>query len=104
MRALLESRVAIVTGGASGIRREIGETLAREGARVVLADKDGDAAARSAAALASAGLAARGAACDVTREADIERTLAEALSREGRLDVLVNNAGLQHVAPIEEFP
>jgi 3-hydroxybutyrate dehydrogenase len=40
----------------------------------------------------------------VTREADIERTLAEALSREGRLDVLVNNAGLQHVAPIEEFP
>ncbi len=104
MAGLLQDRVALVTGGASGIGREIGETLAREGARVVLADKDGDAAARSAAALGSEGLAVRGAACDVTREADLERAVGDALAREGRLDVLVNNAGLQHVAPIEEFP
>jgi 3-hydroxybutyrate dehydrogenase len=104
MAGQLQGSVAIVTGGASGIGREIGETLAREGAKVTLADKDGDAAARSAAALASAGLAVRGAACDVTREADIERAIGDALAREGRLDVLVNNAGLQHVAPIEEFP
>ncbi len=104
MAGQLQDRVALVTGGASGIGREIGEQLAREGAKVTLADKDGDAAARSAAALASAGLAARGVACDVTREADLERAVGEALGREGRLDVLVNNAGLQHVAPIEEFP
>jgi len=104
MAGQLQDRVALVTGGASGIGREIAEQLAREGARVTLADKDGDAAARSAAALASAGLAARGAACDVTREADVEAAIGEALAREGRLDVLVNNAGLQHVAPIEEFP
>jgi 3-hydroxybutyrate dehydrogenase len=101
---MLRDRVALVTGGASGIGREIGETLAREGAKVTLADRDGDAAARSAAALAAAGLAVRGAACDVTREADLERAIGDALAREGRLDVLVNNAGLQHVAPIEEFP
>ena len=104
MAGQLQDRVALVTGGASGIGREIAEQLAREGARVTLADKDGDAAARAAAALASAGLAARGAACDVTREADVEAAIGEALAREGRLDVLVNNAGLQHVAPIEEFP
>ncbi len=104
MAGQLQDRVALVTGGASGIGREIGEVLAREGAKVTLADKDGDAAARSAAALAGAGLAVRGAACDVTREADLERAIGEALGREGRLDVLVNNAGLQHVAPIEEFP
>ncbi len=104
MAGQLQGSVAIVTGGASGIGREIAETLAREGAKVALADKDGDAAARAAAALASAGLAARGVACDVTREADIERAIGDALAREGRLDVLVNNAGLQHVAPIEEFP
>ena len=104
MAGQLQDRVALVTGGASGIGREIAERLAREGARVTLADKDGDAAARAAADLATAGLAARGAACDVTREADLEAAIGGALSREGRLDVLVNNAGLQHVAPIEEFP
>jgi len=104
MAGLLQERVALVTGGASGIGREIAEQLAREGARVVLADKDGDAAARAAAALAADGLKARGAACDVTREADVEGAIRDALEQEGGLDVLVNNAGLQHVAPIEEFP
>jgi 3-hydroxybutyrate dehydrogenase len=104
MAGQLQGRVAVVTGAASGIGRELAEALAREGARVTLADKDGDAAAKAAAAMASAGLAARGAACDVTREADLQAVIGDALAREGRLDVLVNNAGLQHVAPIEEFP
>jgi 3-hydroxybutyrate dehydrogenase len=104
MAELLHDSVALVTGGASGIGREIGEQLAREGARVTLADKDGDAAARSAAELGAGGLLVRGAACDVTREADLQAAIGDALAREGRLDVLVNNAGLQHVAPIEEFP
>jgi 3-hydroxybutyrate dehydrogenase len=104
MTGLLQDRVAFVTGGASGIGREIGEQLAREGARVTLADKDGPAAERSAAALAAQGLAARGVSCDVTSEAQIAGSLSELVSREGRIDVLVNNAGLQHVSPIEEFP
>jgi 3-hydroxybutyrate dehydrogenase len=104
MTGVLQDRAALVTGAASGIGREIAEQLAREGARVTLADLDGAAAARAADALAAQGLAARGVACDVTIEPQLASTIADAVARHGRLDVLVNNAGLQHVAPIEEFP
>ena len=104
MAGVLQDRVALITGGASGIGREIAEQLAREGARVTLADKDGAAAARAAEELARAGLAARGVACDVTSEAQLAATIQGAAQAQGGLHVLVNNAGLQHVAPIEEFP
>jgi 3-hydroxybutyrate dehydrogenase len=103
MTAVLKDRVALVTGAASGIGREIAEQLAREGARVTVADLDGAAAQRAAAALAGQGLAVRGVACDVTTEPQLRSTVEEVVASQGRLDVLVNNAGLQHVAPIEEF-
>jgi len=104
MSGSFAGRVALVTGAAGGIGREIAEQLAREGAAVTLADKDGPGAARAAEALVAQGLRASGAACDVTSEAEIARTIDAAVAAHGRLDVLVNNAGLQHVAPIEEFP
>ena len=104
MSGALEGKIALVTGAAGGIGRELAETFAREGARVTVADLAGPAAERAAEELRAQGLAARSVACDVTREADVKAAIDGVLAEHGRLDVLVNNAGLQHVAPIDEFP
>jgi 3-hydroxybutyrate dehydrogenase len=104
MAGVLQDRVALVTGAASGIGREIAEQLARQGAKVTLADLDGPAAARAAEDLVRGGLTARGVACDVTVERQLEATVQGVVAAHGALHVLVNNAGLQYIAPIEEFP
>ncbi|HEY6099929.1 MAG TPA: 3-hydroxybutyrate dehydrogenase [Anaeromyxobacter sp.] len=104
MSGQFQDRVALVTGAAGGIGREIAEALAREGAKVTIADLDAAAADRAAGALAAQGLAVRGVACDVTKEAQLHTAVDGTLAAGGRLDLLVNNAGLQHVSPIEEFP
>jgi 3-oxoacyl-[acyl-carrier protein] reductase len=89
----LDGKVAIVTGGASGFGRGIVEAYAREGARVVIADLNGEDAEALAQALGDSVAAIR---TDVTRRTDVEAMVALAEQRFGGLDVLVNNAGTTH--------
>ena len=99
---LLENKVAIVTGAASGIGKDIAMLFAREGARVVIADLNQKGADAVAAELGGAKRAI-GVAVDVTNEAQTEACIAKTIEAFGRLDILVSNAGIQIVAPIDQF-
>ena len=90
----LNGKTALVTGAGSGIGKCIAETYAREGARVALADINGDAAKSAARAIGNNAIAL---ACDVSKKVDIDRTVEETFAAFGALDILVNNAGATHV-------
>jgi 3alpha(or 20beta)-hydroxysteroid dehydrogenase len=94
----LEGKVAIVTGAARGTGAAIARLFAEEGARVILGDVLEDPGARVAGEI---GATARFAKLDVTSAEDWRRTVDETVAREGRLDVLVNNAAVLHMASIE---
>lgn len=87
-----DGKAVIVTGGAQGIGRAIAERFHREGASVVIADRDGAEAA--AAEMSEGNLKALGVVCDVSREADTAAMAASCLDRFGRIDILINNAGI----------
>jgi len=93
----LDGKVAVVTGATQGIGRAIAEGLAAEGARIVVADVRG---AEEAAAALPGGV---GITADVSVEDDVARMVAEALKACGRIDVLVNNAGLYASLPMRPF-
>lgn len=99
----LQDQVAIVTGAASGIGKEIATRFAQEGARVAIADMNLAAAEAVAAELRTAGGQALGVAMDVTDEAAVNAGVAAVVAAWGRVDVLVSNAGIQIVHPLEEF-
>jgi 3-hydroxybutyrate dehydrogenase len=99
----LKDKVTLVTGSASGIGKEIALTYAREGARVVIADLNKDAAEATAAELRKAGHQAMSVAMDVTNEEQVNAGVAEVVKAWQTVDVLVSNAGVQIVHPVEEF-
>ncbi len=100
----LQDKVCLVTGAASGIGREIANTYAREGGKVVIADLNKAAAQVAADAIVAAGGVAMAVAMDVTDEAQVNAAVAEVVAAYGGVDVLVSNAGIQIVHPVEEFP
>ncbi len=101
---MVNDKVVVITGSASGIGYEIGKTFAENGSKVVLTDLNEDGVKASAQELKDLGYEAIGLKADVTSEEDIKNMIQAAHKEYGRIDVLINNAGLQHVSPIEEFP
>jgi 3-hydroxybutyrate dehydrogenase len=97
----LENKVAVVTGAGSGIGKEIARLFAGEGAKVVIADHNQAHADEVAQELG--GERAVGIAVDVADEAQVEACFAKTVAVLGQVDILVSNAGIQSVAPIEQF-
>lgn len=99
----LKDKVAYITGAASGIGKEIAIVYAKEGAKIVIADMNKAAADATAAELKAAGAQAIGVAVDVTSEEQVDASVEEAAKAFGGIDILVSNAGIQIVHPVEEF-
>ena len=99
----LNDKVAIVTGAASGIGKEIALTYAREGAKIAIADMNQAAADATANEIRAAGGQAMGVTMDVTDEQAVNDGVAAVVSAFGGVDILVSNAGIQIVHPLEEF-
>jgi 3-oxoacyl-[acyl-carrier protein] reductase len=99
----LQGRVAVVTGGTKGIGRAIAESLARAGVHVVIAARHEDDVQEAQEALTRVGARALGVVCDVQRQEDCRRLVEAAAATFGRLDVLVNNAGIGRFAPVAEM-
>jgi 3-hydroxybutyrate dehydrogenase len=100
---LLKDKVAVVTGAANGIGREIACTLAGAGASLAIFDVDLGGANQAAAEINAQGGRAIAVGMDVTSETQVDAGMASVVDTFGRIDILVSNAGIQIVAPLEDF-
>lgn len=100
----LKDKVAIITGAASGIGKEIAFLYAKEGAKVVIADLALDAAQATAAEITAAGGVAMGVAMNVTDEAQVDAGVEQVVAAYGGVDVLISNAGIQIISPLVDLP
>lgn len=101
---MVQNKVVMITGSARGIGFEIGKHFAQEGAKVVLSDINEEGVEASAEELKKLGFEAIGIKADVTSETDLQNLVKVTKDTYGSVDILINNAGLQHVSPIEDFP
>nr|MBA5588164.1 3-hydroxybutyrate dehydrogenase [Anaerobacillus isosaccharinicus]QOY38602.1 3-hydroxybutyrate dehydrogenase [Anaerobacillus isosaccharinicus] len=100
----MKNKVVLITGAASGIGLEIAQSFAMNGAKVVITDINDDQIETQVSVLQAAGYEVVGKKCNVCYEDDIKRAIDFTVEKYERLDVLINNAGLQYVSPVEEFP
>jgi 3-hydroxybutyrate dehydrogenase len=101
---LVRGKTVVITGSARGIGFEIGKAFARHGANVVLSDINKTALAAAERTITGLGGTVTAIVADVTQEDQIHSLIDQTVKTYGGVDIFVNNAGLQHVAPIEDFP
>ncbi|MCU9612359.1 3-hydroxybutyrate dehydrogenase [Caldibacillus lycopersici] len=101
---MVENKVLFITGAASGIGYEIGVNFLKNGAKVVFSDRDDGKLTEITESLRQQGYDCKGIRCDVTSEEELKHAIAYTAQTYGTVDVLINNAGIQHVSMIEDFP
>ena len=104
MAGRLDGRVAIITGGGHGIGKAYAKRLAEEGAKIVIAELDGEAATAVAAELVAKGHQAIAVQTDVASESSANNMAAQAIAQFGRIDILVNNAAIFATIPMSRSP
>src|SRR5215467_8225334 len=99
----LTGRVAIITGGSIGLGRQMAEGLAEMGANLVLCARKAERCQTAAEELQPLGIKAVSCACDVRNQNSIQELVDSTISQFGRIDILINNAGVSWGAPVEQM-